>query len=227
MKDPDRARGLAEAMVAIGTHSGVRTEAFITDMEAPLGSSVGNALEIIECLDTLKGSGSKELAAVATRLASRMVVLAGLEKDAAAATARVETALSSGGALATFERMIEAQGGNPRVVHDYALFPAAPEVDILRAERSGFVTAMKAEGIGRASNALGAGRDRVGDAVDHAVGIVTQVDVGGDVVAGQALMHLHHRDGRGLEAALAMCRAAVTIGDERPAPRVKILGEVR
>ncbi len=227
MKDVDRARALGEAMVAIGGHAGVRTEAFITDMEAPLGSSIGNALEIIECLETLKGAGSPELAAVTTRLASRMVVLAGLESDAASATARVETALSSGQALATFERMIAAQGGNPRVVHDYSLFPQAPDTDMLRADRAGFITAMRAEAVGRASNALGAGRDKVGDAVDPAVGIVTQVKVGDEVTAGQPLMHLHHRGGRGLDAARALCVSGVTIGDERPAPRVKILGEVR
>ena len=227
MKDVARARALGEAMVAIGGHAGVRTEAFITDMEAPLGSSVGNALEIIECLETLKGGGSAELAEVATRLASRMVVLAGLENDAAAATARVEVALSSGRALATFERMIAAQGGNPGVVHDYALFPTSPAVEVLSAADRGFVTAIKAEAIGRASNALGAGRDKVGDLVDPAVGIVLQVKVGDEVAPGQPVMHLHHRDGRGLDAARALCTGGLTIGDARPAPRVKILGEVR
>ncbi|MEQ1759335.1 MAG: thymidine phosphorylase [Vicinamibacterales bacterium] len=227
MKDVNKARALAEAMVAIGTHAGVRTEAFLTDMEAPLGASIGNALEIIECLDTLKGQGSSELASVATRLASRMVVLAGMAPDAAAATARVEEALASGKALATFVQMIVAQGGNPRVADDYSLFPTAPDVDVLRAERQGFLTAMKAEAIGRASNALGAGRDKVGDAVDHAVGIVTQVKVGEQIAAGQPLLHLHHRAGRGLESALALSQGAITIGDERPAPRAKILGEVR
>ncbi len=227
MKDVGRAQALAEAMVAIGTHAGVRTEAFITDMEAPLGSSVGNALEIIECLDTLKGAGSPELAAVVTRLATRMVLLAGLDTDPAAAGARVDHAMSSGHALATFARMIEAQGGNARVVDDYTLFPTAPAVAEFTAERAGFLTAMTAEAIGRASNALGAGRDRVGDAVDPAVGIVTLAKVGDTVTAGQPLMRLHHRDGRGLETALALCRRSVTIGDARPSPRAKILGEVR
>jgi pyrimidine-nucleoside phosphorylase len=227
MKTLDRARELGQAMLAIGGHAGVRTEAFITDMEAPLGSSIGNALEIIECLDTLKGVGSSELAAVTTRLASRMVVLAGLESDVAAANARVEAALSSGRALETFRKMIEAQSGDAKVVDDYARFPTAPAVEILHAEGLGYLTAMKAEAIGRASNALGAGRDKVGDAIDPAVGIVTQVKVGDEVAPGQPLMHLHHRDGRGLEAARALCMGGVTIGDARPAPRQKILGEIR
>ena len=135
--------------------------------------------------------------------------------------------MSSGLALTTFERMIAAQDGDPRVVSDYSLFPTAPGVEVLRADRKGFVIAMKAEAIGRASNALGAGRDKVGDAVDPAVGIVTQVKVGDEVVSGQPLMHLHHRDGKGLDAARALCAGGLTIGDARPAPRVKILGEVR
>jgi pyrimidine-nucleoside phosphorylase len=227
MKDVPRARSLAEAMVAIGSHSGVRTEAFLTDMEAPLGASIGNALEIIECLDTLKGHGSPQLAAVATRLASRMVVLAGVEPDAKTATRRVEEALSSGRALTTFARMIEAQGGNPRVVDDYSLFPTAPSIEVVRAERAGFLTALRAEAIGRAGNALGAGRDKVDDDVDHAVGIVTQVQVGDEITSGQPLLHLHHRAGHGLESALILSRGAITIGDQRPEPRAKILGEVR
>ncbi len=100
-------------------------------------------------------------------------------------------------------------------------------MEILHAEGLGYLTAMKAEAIGRASNALGAGRDKVGDAIDPAVGIVTQVKVGDEVAPGQPLMHLHHRDGRGLEAARALCMGGVTIGDARPAPRQKILGEIR
>ena len=227
MKDLEGSRALAEAMVAIGNHAGVRTEAFITDMEAPLGASIGNALEIVECFETLKGSGSPELRAVTVRLASRMVVLAGLETDAAAATSRVEAALSSGQALATLVRMIEAQGGNPRVADDYSLLPAAPARALFTASRSGVVTAMKAEAIGRASNALGAGRNAVGDAVDHAVGIMLKAAPGDQVQAGQPLLELHHRDARGLDAAMALCHQAVTIGDTAPAPRPKVLGEVR
>ena len=227
MKELDGSRALAEAMVAIGNHAGVRTEAFITDMEAPLGASIGNALEIVECFDTLKGSGSPELRAVTVRLAARMVVLAGLEADAGAATARVEAALSSGQALATFVRMIEAQGGNPRVADDYSLLPAAPSRALFTARRAGCVTAMKAEAIGRASNALGAGRNAVGDAVDHAVGILLQAAPGDQVREGQPLLELHHRDGRGLEAALALCHQAVAIGDVALAPRPTVLGEVR
>ena len=218
MKDLEDARALAVSMVAIGTQAGVRTEAVLTDMSAPLGRAVGNTLEIIECLETLKGTGPTELTGVIRVLARRMVMLAGVDRDETAAARRVDDAMSSGRALQVFAKLIERQGGNARVVDDYSL---------LLATRGGYVTAMHAEAIGRASHALGAGRSRVGDAVDHGVGIVVTSPPGDSVKAGDTLLELHHRGGRNLEAALALCREAISIGDEPPAPRQKVLGEVR
>jgi pyrimidine-nucleoside phosphorylase len=227
MKNVNDAQALAEAMVSIGRHAGVRTEAFLTDMEAPLGSTIGNALEIVETIDTLRGGGSADLTAVVLRLSSRMLMLGGVESDAAAATARVTQALASGRALQTFARMIEAHGGDPRVVDDPSLLPATPGRARFEASRAGFVARMKAEALGRASNELGAGRSAVGDPIDHAVGIVTLVKPGDRVERGQPLLELHHRDGRGLSAALALCGESISIGDEAPVPRAKLLGEVR
>jgi len=227
MKNVKDAQALAEAMVSIGGHAGVRTEAFLTDMDAPLGSTIGNALEIVECIDTLRGGGAADLTAVVLRLSSRMLMLGGVESDAAAATARVSQALASGRALQTFARMIEAHGGDPRVVDAPSLLPAAPGRARFEAPRTGFVVRMKAEALGRASNALGAGRSAVGDPVDHAVGIVALVKPGDKVERGQPLLELHHRDGRGLDAALALCGDSISIGDEAPLPRAKLLGEVR
>ena len=227
MKDEAHARALAASMVAIGTHAGVRTEAFITDMDSPLGHAVGNALEIIECLETLKGRGPVELTDVVTRCAARMVMLAGVESDVEAANRRVRDGLGSGRALQVFARMVEHQGGDPRIVDDYALLPAAPGREMFRAPREGFVRAMRAEAIGRASHALGAGRSAIGDSIDHAVGVRALAARGDRVVSGQPLLELHHRDGRGLDAALACCARAIEIGDEAPPPRERILGEVR
>ena len=227
MKDADRARLLAASMVAIGRQAGVRTEAVITDMSAPLGRAVGNALEIIECLDTLKGRGPADVTEEVTYIASRMVLLSGQEQSETAAATRVAGALSSGRALETFARMIERQGGNPRVVDDYSLLPSAPGREICRASRDGFLTAVKAEAIGRASNVLGAGRNKVGESVDHGVGLVTCAKTGDHVTAGQPLLELHHRDGRGVEAALALCRDAIAIGDAPPPRHATILGHVR
>ena len=224
MKDLAGSRALAETLVAIGTQAGVRTEAVISDMDAPLGHAVGNALEIIECLETLKGNGPCELVGVTTRLAARMVVLGGVETDAAAAMARVEDALASGRALQTFARMVEAHGGNARVVEDYSLLPSAPGRELVRASRRGFVVRVAAAAIGRASNVLGAGRTRVGDAVDHGVGVIVLAKPGDEVRDNQPLLELHHRDGRGLDQAAALCRSAVAIGDTPP--ETKSPGEV-
>jgi pyrimidine-nucleoside phosphorylase len=215
MKTLPRARALAASMVAIGQFAGVRTEAFITDMDAPLGHAIGNALEIIECLETLKGHGPAELTTVVRRLATRMVTLGGVA-DATRAGALVDDALASGRALAKFAAVVERQGGDVHVVEDYGRLPTAPARAPLLASRSGYVTSMRAESLGIASNVLGAGRTRVGDPVDHAVGLVARVGVGDQVRAGELLVELHHRDGRGLAEAQALCSSAVTIGEEPP-----------
>jgi pyrimidine-nucleoside phosphorylase len=227
MKDVDGARMLADAMVAIGARAGVRTEAIITDMDAPLGTSVGNSLEIVECIETLKGNGVPDLVDVVLALASRMVVLAGVAAESSAARQRVESALSSGRALETFQRMIAAHGGNPRVVDDYSLLPSAPGRTPFKADRGGHVNRVAAEFIGRASHALGAGRSTVDDPVDRGVGVIVLNRPGDRVREGQPLVELRHRNERGLQEALAFCAQAIDIGDEAPASRPKILGEAR
>ncbi len=229
MKDPAKARALATSMVAIGTRAGVRTEAFLTDMDAPLGRTVGNALEIAECVDTLKGRGPDDLTSVVTRLAARMTALAGLETTANAALARATNALGSGRALDVFTRMVERQGGDPRIVDDYGLMPVAPDREPLTAWADGVVTRVLAGSIGRATHALGAGRTTVGEPVDHAVGLRMLVVRGERVRQGQPLLELHHRGGHGLDAARALCREAIHIdpaGQPMPAGD-RILGEVR
>jgi pyrimidine-nucleoside phosphorylase len=227
MRHRGDAQALAEAMVAIGAHAGVRTEAIITEMDTPLGFAVGNALEIAESIDLLRGMGPADLTAIVTHLATRMILLAGVDGDAAAASARVAGALASGRALDTFARMIDRQGGDARVVEDPSRLPSAPSREVLPAPRSGFLTRLRAPPIGRAANALGAGRTRVADKVDHAVGIVAMVKPGAAVREGQPLLEIHHRHGRGLDVALAACREAIAIDDAAPPPRTNILGEVR
>jgi pyrimidine-nucleoside phosphorylase len=226
MKDLPRARALADAMVAIGAHAGVRTQAVVTGMDAPLGRAVGNALEIAECIRVLKNEGPTDVADVVVELASRMIRLAGVESDSAIATDRVRGALASGRALGVLERMITFQGGDARVIDDPARLGVAPDRAVLSASRDGIVQAVGAEAVGRASSVLGAGRDAVGDAVDHAVGVMVLVKPGDRVTKGQPLFELHHREARGLEAAEGLCFAAITIGDAGPALQPAVLAEV-
>ena len=227
MKDAARARALAVAMVDIGNRAGVRTEAFITDMDVPLGHAVGNALELIECLELLKGRGPADLRLLVLQLAARMLILAGIDEHETDARARAERALDSGEAVETLARMIERQGGDRRVVDDYARLPSVAGRAYCAAPRDGFVTTVRAEAIGRASGLLGGGRASAGDAVDHGVGVVMLVKPGAEVRAGQPLLELQHRDGRGLEDAMASCSQAVRIGDVPPPRRDIVLEQVR
>ena len=227
MKTEADSRRLAEMLVSIGNASGVRTEAVITDMDMPLGVAVGNALEVIECLDILKGHGSPDLVDCSIELTVRMLLLGKVASDRADAERQVHAAIDSGRALDRFRRIIEGQGGDPRVVDDYSRLPTAPSTHMVTASRAGYLTRIDAELVGRASVVLGAGRDRVDDAVDPAVGLILRAKPGVQLSAGDAVLELHYREQAKLDAALALLGRAVTIGDEPPIRRAIIVGEVR
>ena len=227
MKTEADSRRLAESLVSIGNASGVKTEAIITSMDTPLGRAVGNALEVIECLDVLKGGGPADLVDVSVELTARMLIVAGVASDRADAERRVRAAIGSGEGLERFRQIIENQGGDPRVVDDYARLPSAPSRHMVTAPRAGVIAGLDAERVGRASVALGAGRDQVKDAVDSAVGIMVLAAPGDRVAAGDAVFELHYRDRSRLDSALPLAAAAITIGDDPPVPRPLILAEVR
>ena len=216
MKTPADSRKLAESLVAIGVASGLRTEALITTMDAPLGRMVGNSLEVIESIETLKGNGPEDLERLSVVLAARMLMAAGLEPDEARAEARVRDALASGAGVEKLRAIIEFQGGNPAVVDDYERLPAAPDRHDVTAQRSGYVSVLQAELIGRAAVALGAGRARLGDVIDPGVGIEVMARVGAPVRGGETVLRVHHRGGRGLGDAAPMLAEAVQIDDAPP-----------
>ncbi len=226
MKTEADSRRLAESLVSIGNASGVRTQAIITAMDAPLGRAVGNALEVIECLDVLKGGGPRDLVDVSVELAARMLVLGKVAADLPAADAQVRTAIRSGAGLERFRQIIELQGGDPKVVDDYDRLPHVASRHMVTADRDGYVTALDAELVGRASVALGAGRDRVVDPVDPAVGIMVVAKPGDAVRAGDPVLEMHFRDRAKLDAATRLTSRAITIGDQPPAERRLIVGEV-
>ena len=226
MKSPAESRRLAESLVAIGVASGLRTEALITTMDAPLGRMVGNSLEVIESIETLKGNGPKDLERLSVVLAARMLIAAGLEQDDARAEARVLEALASGAGVEKLRAIIEFQGGNPRVVDDYGCLPAAPDRHDVTAPRSGYVSALHAELIGRAAVALGAGRARLNDVIDPGVGIEVMARVGAPVRGGETVLRVHHRGGRGLDDAAPLLAEAVQIDDAPPVPRPVVVDRV-
>jgi pyrimidine-nucleoside phosphorylase len=223
MKNRDDARRLAQSLVAIGTAQGVRTEALLTSMNVPLGQAVGNALEVIECIEILKGRGPKDITDLSVLLAARMVRLAGLAGTVAEAETRVRAALSSGRGLDKLRAILTQQGGDPRVLDDYGRLLAAPQRTIVRADRAGYVHGFEAECVGRATVLLGAGRDRVEDPVDPAVGAMVLARRGDKVRAGDALLELHHRPDSRVEAARALLQDACPIHDQPPADEPLVL----
>jgi pyrimidine-nucleoside phosphorylase len=227
MKTEADSRRLAQSLVSIGHASGVKTEAIITRMDQPLGLAVGNALEVVECLEVLKGRGPADLIEISFELAERMLVLGRIAADRADARRRVGGAIASGAGLERFRRIVETQGGDPRIVDDYNRLPHVATRSVLIADRSGYVNGLDAELIGRASVALGAGRDRVDDPVDWAVGLVLRAKVGDPVSARDPILEVHYRDSPRLDAASVLLARAVTIGDEPPAAHRLLVGEIR
>jgi pyrimidine-nucleoside phosphorylase len=226
MKRLDDALALARSLVAIGTANGVRTEAFITNMETPLGHAVGNALEIAECIETLKGRGPKDLESLIVRLAGRMVQLADRASSEAEAEACVRTALVSGAALAKFEAMVKRQGGDASVISNPKRLPQAARRRSVDAASSGYVSRVDAEAIGRAAVLLGAGRARVDAPVDLAAGVIIVKKPGDAVVLGDRMLELHYNDAAQLAEAVAVAQSAVEVSAEPPAPSPLVLAWV-
>jgi pyrimidine-nucleoside phosphorylase len=223
MKTRAEARTLAESLVAIGKANGVRSEAMLTAMDAPLGRAVGNSLEVIESLETLKGRGPKDLETLSVALAARMLRLVGESASAQEAESRIRAALTSGRGLEKFRAIIAKQGGDPGVVDDYKRLPAAPQRHVFAADRSGYLTRLDAELVGRATMVLGAGRERLEDRIDFGVGAVLKARWGGAVQAGDPLIEVHYRDATRLPCALDLLRQACEISDRPPAEQPLIL----
>jgi pyrimidine-nucleoside phosphorylase len=226
MKTVREAEQLAQAMVRAGQLAGVRTEAMLTRMDAPLGRAVGNALEVIESIETLRGQGPRDLTELSVLLATRMVLIAGRADTMAEAERQVRDALVSGAGLDRFRRMVVRQGGDPAVVDRPSVLAIAPGRELVRAPRAGYVTGLEAMLIGRAAAALGAGRATAEDAIDHGVGIRILASLGSLVRAGEPVLELIHRDGRGLREADDLAMHAIELGGAPPAPQPLVVGEV-
>jgi thymidine phosphorylase len=223
------ARDLAESLVAVANQAGLPTHALITDMDQVLGRTVGNALEVMETVEYLKGEGSREprLHEVTMALAGEMLALGRLAPSPMAGRVRAEAALADGRAAEVFARMVSALGGPDDFLERSSGYLAhAPVVRSCTAECSGYVTGMNARDVGIAVVALGGGRVHADDAVDPSVGLVDMVDVGAPVRAGSPLCIVHAASEDAADAAIALVRRAIRIGDTPPPLRPVVIDRI-
>jgi pyrimidine-nucleoside phosphorylase len=214
IRDVDRAIELARTMIALGETRGCPTVALLTAMDRPLGRACGHSLEVEEALEGLRGRGPDDLMEVTYALGIEMLVLVGVASDAADARRRLEDSVSSGRALETFGRIIEAQGGNRSVIDDPAILPQAGAVEVFRAPQSGVIAAVTPRRIGHAILELGGGRVTMEDQIDPSVGFVITVKPGDTVRAGDPIASVFARDETGITVGLTALADALTIAEE-------------
>ena len=200
-----------------------RVQALITDMNQPLGFAVGNALEVMEVSQTLQKAGPADLTRLSLELAARMIHLGKKADTLDEARKIAEDKLMDGSAFQKFRQVVEAQGGNAQALDRFDLLPNATGMREVLTPRAGFVSAIMAEDIGRASQMMGAGRARREDAIDPAVGVILEVKVGEKVDAGSVLCRLYYTNEEGLEEAAELVEDAFRISGSRPEERELIL----
>ncbi len=218
METVAEASTLARWMVRIGCGAGRRTVALVSGMFQPLGFAVGNALEVREAIETLRGAGPKDFRGHCLTIAAVMLQTGGRVRHARLGRALAEEKLNGGDALAKFRALVRAQGGDERVCDDLSLLPATPCRGILAVEKAGFIAEANAGKIGLASVRLGAGRAKKGDTIDPAVGIVLSVKVGDRVRRGDSLCEVHAATPEGLSQAQDELKGAFRIVREKVKP---------
>jgi pyrimidine-nucleoside phosphorylase len=223
MKKQVDARRLAQAMVGIGRRLDKKVQALITDMNQPLGYAVGNALEVMEVSQTLQKAGPADLTRLSLELAARMIHLGKVTTTLDDARKLAEDRLMDGSAYRKFKDVVAAQGGNPQALDKFELLPNATGMREILSPRTGFVSAIMAEDIGRASSMMGAGRSRKEDVIDPAVGVILEVKAGEKVEAGSVLCRLYYTSEENLDEAADLVEDAFRISGARPDARDLIL----
>ena len=223
MKKQVDARRLAQTMVAIGRRMDKKVRALITDMNQPLGFAIGNALEIMEASQTLQNAGPDDLTKLSLELAAHMIHLGKKTGSLEEARRIAEERLVDGSAYRKFKQVVTAQGGNAQALDKFELLPNATGLREIASPRAGYVTSIDAEGIGAASNMIGAGRDRKEDAIDPAVGIILEVKVGEKVDAGSVLCRLYYTREDHVDEAAERIEDAFRISGQKPDERNLIL----
>ncbi|NLC52057.1 MAG: thymidine phosphorylase, partial [Firmicutes bacterium] len=213
MKSKEKAFELAEILVRIGQKLGRTVKVILTDMHQPLGYTIGNALEVKEAIRTLKGKGPEDLKKLVLELAKELLLIAGKTEEEAEALKIVEENLSNGSALAKFRQLVEAQGGDPRVLDDLRLLTSASFISSFKAEKQGYVQEIAADKIGRAAQLLGAGRLKKEDRIDPGAGIELCKKIGDYVQKGERLALLYTNRENSQGKALSLVKDAFTIGE--------------
>ena len=224
-KNERQALALAEAMTSIGRMAGKKTVALLTDMESPLGRTIGNALEVAEAIETLKGGGEEKFTELCVSVSALMLMCGGVGSEAHCRTL-VRRVLKNGQALSAFCDMVEAQGGDTAVISDTGLLPRAECIKPVNAKKSGYIAKQDAELYGRASLILGAGRTRKEDEIDHSAGIVLNKKYGEPVAEGETIAFLHTNRTECLKEAEEFIESATEIGAQPPEYRPVIMGKV-
>ncbi len=227
METEEASFALAREMVAVGRLAGRNMGAIVTDMDQPLGFAVGNALEVEEAVSVLRGGDVPDLKELCLTLGSQLLLRSGIERDAESARQRLQATIDSGAALDRLAAMVEAQGGDRRAVYDTSLLPRAKVVYELKSERSGYVSAMQAKGIGVAAMHLGAGRETAEESINPAVGIVLRKKVGDAVAEGETLAIIHaDADDENLRSVERELMAAYSFSEAKPKLKPFIRGIV-
>ena len=229
MREEDRARALAHALVTTGNSCGIKTRALLTDMNQPLGRAVGNSLEVEECINILRGEANEAAAPVlelSLELCAHMLMLANVDKTVEEARQRLQGVLESGKALECLQSNIAAQGGDPRVCDAPGDFlPLVRETVKVESPRSGFITRVDTTEIGHAIAAIGGGRVRIEDTVDPTVGFTSELKLGHRISAGEAIGIVYCADANAAAEAARRIQAAYHVGDEPPAG-LKLVKEI-
>ncbi|WP_124058714.1 pyrimidine-nucleoside phosphorylase [Vaginisenegalia massiliensis] len=221
MKTVEQARELAQLMVGIGHQVGRKTLAVLSDMSQPLGYAVGNALEVKEAIDTIKGQGPEDLTQLCLVLGSQMLLAAGRVTDLEQGQALLQEKIQTGQAFECFKEFIAHQGGDVKVIEQPELLPQAPYQIEMKAQRSGYISNWVADRVGQAAMMLGAGRATKEDIIDPAVGLVLQAKVGDYIEQGQTLAILHASQPQ-VDEILAYLQDSVTIADQASKPNLII-----
>lgn len=222
MKEYEKAKELANTMVEIGTLAGRETVAYVTDMNQPLGLMIGNALEVIEAIEVLKGKGHEDLKNLCIEFASEMMIMAGVEKEKKLAQERAIESIEKGFALEKFREIIKNQGGDPEIVDNYSLLPQAKYTYELKCDDDMYIKDIDALKLGLCALKLGAGRQRKEDKIDYAVGIQLFGKIGDKIARNMPFAKIYANDEKRLEEAISDVKTAFEFSRE-PVPKRKVI----